>query len=220
MSRGPLVSANTCWHTGFPLDLSYTLNSVPINSGHWQRHVHRRRVRQTSDRLRSVVDNTWQHAVTCAVNRRPTTVTRPSIILSAQLTLQRAWCGSLARSVCVKFLRLYVPDVVGDAVWSRVDVDGELLLTKRLTAGRAAEAVDVVRVTHRLQHLQLTQTICFTVSHAGWLDESVSLCVCLCPRISSWRHVALVVVLWRPALLSTSSASITALRWEPVHVHV
>jgi len=38
-----------------------------------------------------------------------------------------------------------------------------------------------------------------------------------------WRHVALVVVLWRPALsssASSSSASVTALRWEPVNVHV
>jgi len=33
-----------------------------------------------------------------------------------------------------------------------------------------------------------------------------------------WRYVALVIVLWRPAL--SSSASVTALRWEPVNVHV
>ena len=38
----------------------------------------------------------------------------------------------------------------------------------------------------------------------------------------NWRYVALVVVLWRPALSasSSSSASATALRWEPVNVHV
>jgi len=40
----------------------------------------------------------------------------------------------------------------------------------------------------------------------------------------NWRYVALVVVLWRPALssssASSSSASVTALRWEPVNVHV
>jgi len=32
-----------------------------------------------------------------------------------------------------------------------------------------------------------------------------------------WRYVALVVVLWRPALSASSSASasVTALRWEP-----
>jgi len=37
-----------------------------------------------------------------------------------------------------------------------------------------------------------------------------------------WRYVALVVVLWRPAssASSSSSASVTALRWEPVNVHV
>ena len=38
-----------------------------------------------------------------------------------------------------------------------------------------------------------------------------------------WRHVALVVVLWRPALSvssSSSSASVTALRWEPVNVYI
>jgi len=37
-----------------------------------------------------------------------------------------------------------------------------------------------------------------------------------------WRYVALVVVLWRPTLSSSSSsaASVTALRWEPVNVHV
>jgi len=38
-----------------------------------------------------------------------------------------------------------------------------------------------------------------------------------------WRYVALVVVLWCPALSSSSSsasASVTALRWEPVNVHV
>jgi len=33
--------------------------------------------------------------------------------------------------------------------------------------------------------------------------------------------VALVVVLWRPALsASASSSSVTTLRWEPVNVHV
>ena len=32
-----------------------------------------------------------------------------------------------------------------------------------------------------------------------------------------WRYVALVVVLWRSAL---SSSSVTTLRWEPVNVHV
>jgi len=44
---------------------------------------------------------------------------------------------------------------------------------------------------------------------------------------TDWRYVALVVVLWRPALsaslsssLSTASTSVTALRWEPVNVHV
>jgi len=39
---------------------------------------------------------------------------------------------------------------------------------------------------------------------------------------TSWRYVALVVVLWRPALSASSSsslASITALRREPVNVH-
>ena len=35
-----------------------------------------------------------------------------------------------------------------------------------------------------------------------------------------WRYVALVVVLWRPALSASSSPSVTALRWEPVNVHV
>jgi len=40
-----------------------------------------------------------------------------------------------------------------------------------------------------------------------------------------WRYVAivaLVVVLWRPALSASSSASasVTALRWEPVNIHV
>jgi len=38
-----------------------------------------------------------------------------------------------------------------------------------------------------------------------------------------WRYVALVVVLWRPVLSASSSslsASVTALRWEPVNVHV
>jgi len=40
-------------------------------------------------------------------------------------------------------------------------------------------------------------------------------------RDISWRYVALVVVLWRPALsASSSSASVTALRWKPVNVHV
>jgi len=37
-----------------------------------------------------------------------------------------------------------------------------------------------------------------------------------CTMAAHWRHVALVVVLWCPAL----SASVTALRWEPVNVHV
>ena len=39
---------------------------------------------------------------------------------------------------------------------------------------------------------------------------------------ANWRYVALVVVLWRPALSVSSSslASVTALRWEPVNVHV
>jgi len=37
----------------------------------------------------------------------------------------------------------------------------------------------------------------------------------------NWRYVALVVVLWHPALLaSSSSASVTTLRWEPVNVLV
>jgi len=36
----------------------------------------------------------------------------------------------------------------------------------------------------------------------------------------NWRYVALVIVLWHPALSSSSSASVTALRWEPVNVHV
>jgi len=39
-----------------------------------------------------------------------------------------------------------------------------------------------------------------------------------------WRYVAKVVVLWRPALSASSSssslASVTALRWEPVNVHI
>jgi len=41
-------------------------------------------------------------------------------------------------------------------------------------------------------------------------------------RTICWRYVALVVVLWRPALSasSSSSASVTALRCEPVNVHV
>jgi len=44
-------------------------------------------------------------------------------------------------------------------------------------------------------------------------------------RCFDWRYVALVVVLRRPALSasswsSSSSASVTALRWEPVNVHV
>ena len=38
---------------------------------------------------------------------------------------------------------------------------------------------------------------------------------------SYWRYLTLVVVLWCPALSSSSSsASVTALRWEPVNVHV
>jgi len=38
-----------------------------------------------------------------------------------------------------------------------------------------------------------------------------------------WQYVALVIILWRLALsasLSSSSAFVTALRWEPVNVHV
>jgi len=38
--------------------------------------------------------------------------------------------------------------------------------------------------------------------------------------VTYWRYVTLVVVLSRPALSASSSASITALRWEPVNVHV
>ena len=36
----------------------------------------------------------------------------------------------------------------------------------------------------------------------------------------NWRCVTLVVVLWHPALSASSSASVTALRWEPVNVCV
>jgi len=35
-----------------------------------------------------------------------------------------------------------------------------------------------------------------------------------------WQYVALVVLLWHPALSAlSSSASVTALRWEPVNLH-
>jgi len=37
-------------------------------------------------------------------------------------------------------------------------------------------------------------------------------------EMGNWRYVALVVVLWCPAL--SSSSSVAALRWEPVNVHV
>jgi len=36
---------------------------------------------------------------------------------------------------------------------------------------------------------------------------------------TNWRYVALVVVLWCP-VLSLLAASVTALRWEPLNVHV
>jgi len=45
----------------------------------------------------------------------------------------------------------------------------------------------------------------------------------LCVIIGDMSYIALVFVLWRPALsasLSLSSASVTTLRWEPLNVHV
>ena len=39
--------------------------------------------------------------------------------------------------------------------------------------------------------------------------------------VDYWRYVGLMVVLWHPVLLASSSvASVTALRREPVNVHV
>jgi len=36
----------------------------------------------------------------------------------------------------------------------------------------------------------------------------------------NWRYVALVVVLWHPALSLSVSASVTALIWEPVNIRL
>jgi len=49
---------------------------------------------------------------------------------------------------------------------------------------------------------------------ASWCHQHAIATCKQCRIRTNWRYVALMVVLWRPAL----SASVTALRWEPVNI--
>ena len=60
--------------------------------------------------------------------------------------------------------------------------------------------------------------------YTSWVAHRGKVCYLRLPCLSFWRYVALVVVLSHRALSasesSSSSASVTALKWEPVNVHV